>query len=209
MANTRPIPTLTDDDRKRFYSKCDYQMSSTSCVNWLGGKDKDGYGKFTIGNRTYRAHRVALFIAKRLDSDLQVNHLCGNKSCVRADHLELVTPQENTLFALYNGDTNTILTIADVENIKTRAFNGESDESLAILYGTSKATIADIRLGKSWKRILPEMTRRLNRPKGQGTVFYYNSRRKWGARFTTKHIGYYNTKELAEQALLDYKASLA
>ena len=72
------------------------------CWIWRGAKDKDGYGFFKIGSRTdgsrkqVRAHR---WIWEWFNGEIptpHLDHLCRNPSCVNPDHLEPVTPQENT-----------------------------------------------------------------------------------------------------------------
>lgn len=68
------------------------QADSFGCSNWLGVKNKDGYGKW--GSRL--AHRVVYesFYGTIADG-LWIDHLCGNRACVRIEHLEAVTPWEN------------------------------------------------------------------------------------------------------------------
>lgn len=69
------------------------------CWEWLGNKDKDGYGVtgFKVG-RTNRAHRIAyaLFVGAPPPA-LVVDHVCRNRGCVNPEHLRLVTPTVNTL----------------------------------------------------------------------------------------------------------------
>lgn len=70
----------------------------TKCWNWQSAKDKDGYGRFWLKDKTMPAHRASyeLFIGE-ITEGLQIDHLCKNTSCVNPEHLELVTLKENVL----------------------------------------------------------------------------------------------------------------
>jgi HNH endonuclease len=82
-------------DRERFFKHI--AIEQNGCWLWQRAKDWDGYGLFKIYPRMLRAHRWAYeeFIGPIADG-LQIDHLCRNKSCVNPDHLEVVTPLENT-----------------------------------------------------------------------------------------------------------------
>jgi hypothetical protein len=83
---------------QRFWS---HVTKSDGCWLWTGFKDRDGYGKFfvqTAGGRSIKAyaHRFAyeMFVGP-IPAGYQVDHLCRIRDCIRFDHLEAVTPQEN------------------------------------------------------------------------------------------------------------------
>jgi len=78
----------------RFFQKVD---RSGDCWLWLAGLDKDGYGKFNIGDKTFRAHRVAWELAanKKIPNGLCVLHRCDVPGCVNPEHLFLGTALEN------------------------------------------------------------------------------------------------------------------
>lgn len=67
------------------------------CWIWTAAKDKDGYGRFQVGYRCTNAHRVAyeLFVGP-IPEGHHVDHMCKNKSCVRPDHLQVLTHFENS-----------------------------------------------------------------------------------------------------------------
>lgn len=80
---------------ERFWEKVDLDGE---CWLWLGARNEEGYGRFWNGQRYLPAHRHALEERQGypVRDDLQVDHLCGNPSCVRPSHLEPVTAQVNS-----------------------------------------------------------------------------------------------------------------
>lgn len=68
----------------------------TPCWMWLKTKDPDGYGRtdgkhgHSAAHRRYYAENVA-----PIPEGHEVDHLCRVRACVRPDHLEAVTRQEN------------------------------------------------------------------------------------------------------------------
>lgn len=73
---------------------------------WLfeGGLNKFGYGKVSIrkeggaGWAVRGAHRVVYeALVGPVPPGLQLDHLCRQRRCVNPDHLEPVTPRENTM----------------------------------------------------------------------------------------------------------------
>lgn len=79
----------------RFWAKVE---KTDYCWNWIGAKDSDGYGCFSLNKKTLSSHRISyeLHVGK-IPTDLEIDHLCRNRSCCNPSHLEVVTHKENTL----------------------------------------------------------------------------------------------------------------
>lgn len=103
---------MTRSLRERLLSKAVIDFD-TGCWRWTAGKTTNGYGKFSIGLTSQRAHRVAYeLIEGPIPAGLDLDHLCRNRACINPAHLEPVTRRENlrrspiTLPALYVARTH-------------------------------------------------------------------------------------------------------
>jgi hypothetical protein len=85
------VPT----DEERFWPKVD---RSGECWEWMAAVHHAGYGAFAYGGRQGYAHRFSYELHHGpVPRGYHIDHLCRNPSCVRPDHLEAVTPRENSI----------------------------------------------------------------------------------------------------------------
>lgn len=73
-------------------------VRTDGCWFWVGSITKGGYGLTARGRGrgNQMAHRFAYeLLVGPIPEGLEVDHLCNNPRCVRPEHLEPVTPEEN------------------------------------------------------------------------------------------------------------------
>ena len=120
------------------------------CLFWNKSIDKDGYGEIQILGRHHKAHRLAYLVFEAIPKGFVVRHLCFNKSCVNPFHLEACPEYLNK----QDADVAK-LTPEQVAEIKERK---EPTVELAKEYKISKTTIGDIKKGRTWSNIRPDLT---------------------------------------------------
>lgn len=87
------------DFQYRFFSKVDFGFAEQDCWIWTGALSDEGYGNFTVGRHTVRAHRVAYLIEigePPADRPFLDHVNCLGRFCINPKHLEPVDNEENT-----------------------------------------------------------------------------------------------------------------
>jgi hypothetical protein len=80
----------------------------TGCINWQGSKSKQGYGFYSLLQRTIKAHRYAWALThnveyKDMTRSMVIMHLCDNPSCFNPAHLSLGSHKDNIQDMLAKG----------------------------------------------------------------------------------------------------------
>jgi hypothetical protein len=79
---------------ERFWPKVD---ARGDCWEWTASITDDGYGRFKGHGTMVNAHRFAWeLLVGPVPAGMVLDHLCRNRKCVNPDHMEPVTPKENT-----------------------------------------------------------------------------------------------------------------
>jgi len=66
------------------------------CWIWQGAMFRNGYGEFFWNGKPGRAHRYSCEVAgKPIPDELDGDHLCRTRACVKPEHIEAVTRREN------------------------------------------------------------------------------------------------------------------
>lgn len=91
---------------ERFWARVE---KTETCWLWTGPLTPQGYATLGTGSRLEGTrgatfvHRLSYEFAKgQIPEGFQVDHLCRVRNCVNPDHLEAVTPAENTRRAIFH-----------------------------------------------------------------------------------------------------------
>ena len=158
---------------ERFWSKV---KKTAACWEWVGCRNKTGYGLFRLEGRSRLAHRVSwLLNGGLIPGRLFVCHRCDNPACVRPSHLFLGSQSDNMGDAKRKGRMasgekssmrlhpdriargvrrwNAKLTDKSVLEIRQAAGSGVAFKKLASRFHVHQSQISRIVAGKRWKHV--------------------------------------------------------
>ena len=116
-----------------------------------------GYGYMTRGKRNWLAHRRMAWCLGVPVEGRCVLHKCDNPVCVRPSHLFTGTPADNSEDMVQKGRScrgerqgRSVLTAADVWEIRSLVASGRSHVSIASEFGVGDRAINKIVSRKRW-----------------------------------------------------------
>jgi len=147
------MPKKTQPAPSRFWLKVERRGE---CWEWMAAKDTRGNGLFNDGHKTVYAHRfVWMLTYGDIPEGMCVTQACDNDSCVRPDHLELVTRGQVVSSWAQHKPPNHKLTpeiVAEMRRLK-RETPSLSCSELAESYGVSESAVRLAVTGRTWKLV--------------------------------------------------------
>ena len=167
----------TERDAVRFWSKVDVR-GPDDCWPYTDRPDAYGYGKFNLGGKIVKAHRLARALAGRPLADGEIaRHSCDNRPCCNPNHVLGGSHVQNTRDMLDRGrriqgrtlrphrlprllalagerNSHARLTADQVREIRRRwEAGGVSQAALAAEYGVGTSAISRLILRAAWAHV--------------------------------------------------------
>ena len=106
MENQEDLRKILSKTKKilwKFTSRIDVK-DKDSCWEWIGSKEKGGYGIFYYHGANKLAHRFSWEVLYgKIPKRMVICHKCDNPSCVNPNHLFLGTQEDNLRDMHYKG----------------------------------------------------------------------------------------------------------
>lgn len=135
---------MTNEELNIFMTKVLLPIVEDGCWAWNGGMSGDGYGSFCFRGICRKAHVLSYEHFNGPLNGLHCLHSCNHSWCVNPKHLYAGTARQNGRDrARKCGKENGKLTLAQISEIRRRAFSGESQPQLAKEFGISYHTLAN------------------------------------------------------------------
>ncbi len=148
---------------ERFMGKIDtHNNSEELCWEWLGYKDRYGYGNFKLDGKPVLSHRymLELVTGEKLKDGEQALHTCDNPSCCNPYHLWKGTNKDNNQDKINKGrhpkgesHCFSKLTEDDIRLIRSLYLGGFTQGYIAGKFGIDQTNVSLIVTKKSWKHI--------------------------------------------------------
>lgn len=108
---------------ERFMSRVE---KTDSCWFWVGHKNSDGYGVFSLAKRkAVVAHRwIFSELVEPIKAGNEIDHRCFVRNCVNPEHLEQVSHIENIARSVANGSYKHLRNLAEFQSSKTHCKHG-------------------------------------------------------------------------------------
>lgn len=136
------------------------------CWEWTGAPDRNGYGRLNIDGVPVLAHRISWELHNgKITSAEHVLHKCDNPKCVRPRHLFLGDQAANNADMIAKkrfrpgvskGEMHGCAKLTDAQALEIRK-SAERGVDLAARYGVTTTTIYDIKNGKIWRHLPPNI----------------------------------------------------
>lgn len=169
--NLKSYLEMNADDHKHYLNflekssveeECKNPNVEGKCRTWIKSKSTDGHGRMLMFGKSAMVHRVAFYL-NHIGEDIfdniddpkySIYHLCGNKSCINADHLKRGTNKEvQDHFKSIKERKGQRLNETQVKEIIERLCNGEKIVDIAKRYNVPSSIISPIQNGKSWTNL--------------------------------------------------------
>jgi hypothetical protein len=124
------------------------------CWDWLGYRNNLGYGRLSFKGRMTLAHRLSYTLSVgNIPDGLLCLHRCNNPACCNPAHLYIGTDQDNTNDKVKAHRQYAKLSEKQVVEIIRLLKTGATQRDIADRFSTSRANIATINTGLTWKYI--------------------------------------------------------
>jgi hypothetical protein len=147
----------TDSDVNRFWAKV---QKSEGCWEWVGHRDKDGYGSIRAQGTRIRAHRMAWQLSNEdIPEGLMVLHKCDNPPCCNPAHLYVGGNSDNMKDKFERnrqsnaGIKNAMSKLTDQDILAIRS-DPRQHQVIASEYHITPSTVSHILAGAGWRHLL-------------------------------------------------------
>lgn len=123
-------------------------ITESGCWIWMQTIDYNGYGQMSIDDKTRLVHRVSYeeFVGQ-IPRGKEIDHKCLVKCCINPNHLRVVSCATN----IRESRSTMKLDWTKVLDIRLRCSRGESQTSVARLYGVRPDHISRIMSREVWR----------------------------------------------------------